>query len=252
MPADLTTEEKRRRLGDLLTQKFKFRNVPRQDIDTLVSCCSFASYAKGSHIIMQDEEVKYLYFILSGSVENYLMTTKANRKVLNTLYAGDDFSLPDLMLSIHVNPKSIAYSLCVEDCEIAQITRDDFMKKCYTIPSINFAFSEMMAMIIHELCSELMLSNAESKVASLLCYLLRRGTRGADGRIIIDRSFPMQKFADVLVLARENVHRILTDFEKRGIIEMNKLEIIVLDGEQLQDLSDSNSVLMGFYGMHEK
>jgi CRP/FNR family transcriptional regulator len=251
MSSGVSIEENRRILAGLLSKKFKFRNVPKEDIDSLVSCCSFASFSRGSHIIMQDEEVKYLHFILSGSVENYLMTTKANRKVLNTLYAGDDFSVPDLIMSVHMNPKSIAYSLCLEDSVIAMITRDVFLNRCYTIPSINFAFSEMMATIIHELCSELMLSNAESKVASLLLYLGRKGTRDAQGQIAIGRNFSMQKCADVLSLARENVHRIMTDLEKRGAITMTKQEIIILDEPQLNDLSGGINVLMGFYGMHE-
>lgn len=244
-------KEKRKQLADLVKEKFKFRNVPYSDIEKMVSYCRFSFFPKNSYLIMQDDEIEYFYFILSGSVENHLITTKNGKKILTTLHAGDDFSFPDIIISCNINPKSIAYSLCLENCEVGMISRQDFMEHCFTIPSVNFAFAEMMAMIIQEMCNEFMLTDAESKVASLLCFLAKNSQKTTDGKIFIERSFSMQKFADVLRLARECVHRVLTDIEDRGIISISKQQIIVFDEKKLLEMSDNMTSMMGFYGMLE-
>ena len=126
------------------------------------------------------DDVNFQYFILSGSVENYLMTERSSRKVLNTLHAGDDFSLPDLVISSFRNRKSECYSVCLEDTVVGLITKCDFMDHCITIPSINMAYIEMMSMIIHELCNELMLTDC--RIKSCVIPLLPHGSGEARGR----------------------------------------------------------------------
>ena len=60
----------------------------------------------------------------------------------------------------------------------------------------------------------------------------------------------MQKYADILLLSRENTHRILTGFEKKSILRMNKTEIIITDKQQLIELSKNVSAMMGFLRLH--
>lgn len=240
---------KKEKLVRLIRDKFKFRLVPQQDIEKMISFCRFVSYPKGAYIHMNEGRLEYLYFILSGSVEIYLLTNKMTKKIMSTLNPGDDFSVPDIIMACHLQPKNVGFYQCLEDCEVGQIPVTDFMEHCFTIRSINFAYAEMMAMIIQEMSNEILLSTAESKVASLLCYLSQPASSSGASVASIKRSFTMQKIADILNLARENTHRILADFEHRGIITMTKDNIVINDREKLGDLSDNMNTMMGFYGM---
>lgn len=239
---------KRAELLRLAKRQFKYRNVPDSDLEKMIGCCRFATYRKGSYIIRPDDEISFYYMLLSGSAECHILTGLGAKRILSTMHPGDDMSAPAMIRSAALGTGHIMSLVCLEDCEAGLIPKKDFFEKVLPIHSISYAFLEMMSMMIGEFCMEISSGGAETKLASYLCYLAQKAESPDGQPLRIPRTNSIQKVADILLLSREIVHRILCEFEKSGYIRVERKEYLILDLASLKAHAEGVRCMMGFYG----
>ena len=64
---------------------------------------------------------------------------------------------------------------------------------------------------------------------------MRREGQATERGILLDLQLTRQEMASMIGTSRETVARILSRFQKEGIILLNKQQIIVLDEEKLRE-----------------
>ena len=85
------------------------------------------------------------------------------------------------------------------------------------------------------LIRDLALHDAYSRLAGLILRLMRREGQATERGILLDLQLTRQEMASMIGTSRETVARILSRFQKEGIILLNKQQIIVLDEEKLRE-----------------
>ena len=113
-------------------------------------------YEKGEIIITEGTEGYYLYLVLCGTVDVVLYSPGGRRIILNTLKEGDFFGemsvLEGLPRSANVEART--------DCEILEISRENFFETVRTHPECALA-------ILTELCSRLRAANEKIRILSI-------------------------------------------------------------------------------------
>jgi len=81
----------------------------------------------------------------------------------------------------------------------------------------------------------LALHDVYGRMAGLLLRLLKREGKPHKKGIILDLQLTRQEMASMIGTSRETVARVLSRFQKDGILLLEKQKIIILDAEQLQE-----------------
>ena len=55
---------------------YPFNTLPDDDINIIISLANFRTFNKDEYLFYQEDEVKYLYFIIDGAVDTFSYTDK--------------------------------------------------------------------------------------------------------------------------------------------------------------------------------
>ncbi|MDW7652047.1 MAG: Crp/Fnr family transcriptional regulator, partial [Bacillota bacterium] len=85
------------------------------------------------------------------------------------------------------------------------------------------------------LIRDLALHDAYGRMAGLLLRFIRREGNRTDEGVILDLDLTRQDMASMIGTSRETVARILSRFQKDGILSLDKQRITILDEEKLRE-----------------
>lgn len=167
------------------------------------------TYARDEEIYAQDEEVEFLYRVVSGAVRTTRLTSDGRRQVGDFYYPGDLFGLetgPDHRFS--------AEALC--DC-VLLVVRRAAVRAFSGDAELDRAILDATRRELERAQEHVLLlgrKTAREKVAGFLMSLAQRGPRDA-----VDLPMGRQDMADYLGLTIETVSRMLTQLQDACVVE---------------------------------
>lgn len=193
----------------------------------------------GSYFFQQGEEALILYIITQGRVKLTKVTENGDQIIIN--YFG-----PGQGLGIIVALSEMAYPLsaeAIEPCEAVAWHRDTIKAMMYHNSRLAVNGLEMVAkrfMQLQEQFSDVATKQVEQRVARTLLRLARQfGKRNEQG-ILIDIPLSRQSLAEMTGTNLYNVSRILSRWEREGLvlcrresITLSKAHKLVIIGEGL-------------------
>ncbi|MGD2136214.1 MAG: Crp/Fnr family transcriptional regulator [Gemmatimonadales bacterium] len=189
------------------------------------------SYPKGSVILFEDDPGDALYVVLTGQVKVVLIGEDGREVILSMLKEGDFFGEMSL---IDDQPRS-AHVIAVDDSNLLVLRREDFRACLEESPRIALGLLQALSRRLRRADDKiggLVLLDVNGRVARLLIELADEH----DGRII-PRKVTHHTIAQMIGSSRETVSRTIRDFAERGLIEVSRKDITVLDRGRLEDLA---------------
>jgi CRP/FNR family transcriptional regulator len=192
-------------------------------------------YRRGDYIYRQGDACKYLFVIKAGSAKSQIISVKGTDQVI-----GFHFSTEVMGLDALDSNKHASSVVVLENSIVCAFPRQLIEKCCTTTPAFQV---DLIARFSREIVHEhqlLMLINkntAEQRVAIFLLDLfIRMGFRGK-AKIDINLCMSRADIANYLGLVPETVSRVLSKFERLGIIAVKKKKLKIIDIKNLSEYS---------------
>lgn len=188
-------------------------------------------YAKKDNLFYESDYPNNLYFVISGKIKTYKMNTDGKDFVTGLYSKGDFFGFEEMIKGINYTNSAAA----LEDCEVALIHREDFLKLLYTSREVSEKFTRMLVGSVTEKQQELLnlaYDSVRKRVADSLLKLSEKYNESdSDFSIAISRD----DLASIVGTATESVIRTLSEFKSDGYISIKGSAITILKPEKLKN-----------------
>ncbi|MDE3212189.1 MAG: response regulator [Bacteroidota bacterium] len=207
-------------------------DIKKNCISDLNDNYEIESYPKKHMLYSEGKRPRYLYYVINGKVKTY--TTDDNGKeYITDLYSTGDFIGYNALIR-EINYDDAATVL--EDAELLQIPREDFMKMIYCDMNIAAAFIRIMSKNLKE---------KEDRMLQLAYGSLRK--RVAKALVEIHDKFSQENKEESINISREDIAhyvgtttesliRTVSDFKSEKLIEIKDTNIIIRNLDKLKDL----------------
>ncbi|MFL5810904.1 MAG: response regulator [Flavisolibacter sp.] len=190
------------------------------------------SYDKKQMLYQEGKRPRFLFYLMKGKVKGS-KTHEDGKEYITNLYSNGDF-IGYTALIEDVNYDDSASIL--EDAEIMQIPKDDFLQMVYNDISIASKFIHIITQNVKEKEDRLLnlaYSSLRKRVAKALVDILEKfNLKEHTTPIEISR----EDIAHYVGTATESLIRTLSDFKAEKLIEIKSGKIIVSNGEKLKHL----------------
>jgi len=208
--------------------------MPDENLGRLATIRNARRVEAGETLVSEGEPALYFLNITEGSVKVYKLLPDGRRQITGFLFAGD-------LLGLAVNDTYTYSAEALTPVTVCRFPRrqlerllDEFPKmekRLLSIASNELAAAQEQMMLLGR-------KTAQERLASFLLTLARRDERlGRDGKSL-KLTMTRIDIADYLGLTNETTSRVFTSFRKRGWIELESGNRVVLtDRETLEELA---------------
>jgi CRP-like cAMP-binding protein len=213
----------------LLSRVSIFEGVPADELAVLAGSARALSCAAGSVIVSREEEGESLYVIASGRVKVVLYGETGREVILSILREGEFFGEMSLL---DQQPRS-ANVVALEDSQLLSLGRGAFQAHLAAYPSTALAVLAELSRRLRradEVIGDLALLDVYARVARAVRDLALRSGEPVDDGLLVRERPTQQELAGLIGTSRETVSRALSDFARRGLLEMNGKQLLVRPG----------------------
>ena len=189
-------------------------------------------YDKKQVLYSDGKRPRFLYYLIKGKIKCFKMHEDGKEYITNLCTEGDFIGYTALLEDSTYEDGAIV----LEDAEVMQIPKDDFLNMIYKDISIAAKFIQIITKNVKE---------KEERLLSLAYSSLRKRVAGALVDIVTrfklkEQSMPIEisreEIAQYVGTATESLIRTLSDFKAEKLIEINSGKILVKNIESLKNL----------------
>lgn len=210
-----------------------FSGLDDEDLKRIFELAIIRKYKKNMIIFMEGEPGEALYFIRQGKVKIYKNTADGREQILHILQVGDIFA-EVVLFDSGTYPASAEV---LEDAQIGLIRNSDVEELIKSCPELALKILRVMSKRLRTAqghIRDLALKDTIGRVASMLVKLSQEHGVEDERGLLINLGLSRQELANYVGTTRETVTRILSDFRKSKVIEMDKQNIIIINMQKLK------------------
>ncbi|NLM53267.1 MAG: Crp/Fnr family transcriptional regulator [Firmicutes bacterium] len=211
-----------------------FQGLSEKELEMVSAVMIERLYPKGEILFFEGDPGEALFVIKTGRVKISKMSEDGREQILHILKDGDIFAE---VILFDRGPYP-ATAEAVENTTCWLLSNAAMEKLLASQPLLAIKLLRIMSRRLRQaqiLIRDLALHDTYSRLASLILRLIRREGKVTEKGIVLDLQLTRQEMASMIGTSRETVARILSRFQKDGIILLNKQQIIVLDEEKLRE-----------------
>lgn len=223
------------RIKNVLSEFSLFHELNDHEIDKIVDISISREWNKGSHVFLQDESLKNVYFIYEGKVKIYKTDMNGKEQIVSILKKGD--MLPHV--GFFRKGGYPAFSEVLEDAILVVVPIPQFENVLIENPELCIKVFRVLGEKIVDLQERLesqILNNTYQKIIKLLIRLGKEhGQVLKNGRILLKGEFTNRDLANMIGTTRETVSRTLTKLKKEQRIEIDSDHDIIFYPDLLDE-----------------
>lgn len=211
---------------DLLKNVSLFRDVQDEELERLAALVTERQVPKDAHIVTQSEPGDAMFVIAKGRVKVVIYGDNGREVILTLLKSGEFFGEMALLDDL---PRS-ANVIASEDSTVLMLRREQFADFIAKNPP--FALNVMAELSrrlrrADEIIGNLATLDVYGRVAHIMIDLAKKDGVETEEGILIKERPTQQDIASMIGTSRETVSRVLSEFQKRGFVEMRGREILL-------------------------
>lgn len=191
-------------------------------------------YAKKQNLYGEGKRPRFLYYLVSGKVKAY-KTHEDGKEYITDLYSAGDF----VGYSALIEDKNYDdTAIVIEDAELMQIPREDFLSMIYSDVNIAAKFIRIITQNVKEKEERLLslaYSSLRKRVAKALVDINGK-FNAAGGATTNPIEISREEIAQYVGTATESLIRTLSDFKSEKLIDIRNGKIVVSDANKLKNL----------------
>ncbi len=213
-----------------------FQQATDDDLHFLLKNSITRSIEEGGYFFFQGDPADYLYVLTAGQVKLLQGNRAGQQTNLRTIYPWQMFGALGAVREAATYP---ATAQALEDSTALAITSDTLKAMMQTRPYLAAGLMQLMTTYIQEMQTryrELATERVEQRIARALLRLASQsGQKAADG---IELSFSRQDVAEITGTTLYTVSRILTEWERQGLIASGREQIRILQPHGLVRIAE--------------
>lgn len=217
-----------------LKQVEVFQRATDDDLQLILNNGVTRSMEEGGYFFLQGDEAAYLYILTGGQVKLMQSNPSGQQVNLRTIYPWQMFGALGA-----VRTDGAAYPASAQTLEdsTALALPNLFMRSMMeTRPYLSFDLMKLMTSYIQEMQAryrELATEKVEQRVANALIRLAGQSGTKPGKEAGVELSFSRQDLAEMTGTTLYTVSRLLSEWERRGILKTGREKIIVLKPHDL-------------------
>ena len=221
---------------DLLKRCPLFAGLTEEDLKKIRAIALLKHVSKRGLIFADGQEAKGFYVILSGKVKLYKVSSEGKEQILHVVSAPDAFAEAALFLEGNYPASAEAMT----DCQLFFFPKKGFVELIEKHPQLSINMIVSLSQFLRRFASlieELSLKEISSRLAKYLIDLSLKYEREGklDGLVELDLS--KTQLASKLGTISETLSRTLSKMKSKGIINVQKNRIHILDRRALEEVA---------------
>jgi len=201
-------------------------------INQLSQQYNIEKYFKKQTLYEEGKRPRFLYYLVKGKVKAFKAHEDGKDYITDIFSDGDFMGYPALIEDKNYDDTAVI----LEDAEIMQIPKDDFLQMIYGDMSVAAKFIHIITQNVKEKEDRLLslaYSSLRKRIAKALVELNRKYNEPGGNRPI---EISREDIAHYVGTATESLIRTLSDFKAEKLIEITEGKIRVTDTEKLANL----------------
>ena len=205
-----------------------FSQLSAVELQRVVDVARERAYPRNSVILFEDDPGDALFVVATGQVKVVLIGEDGREVILSVMGPGEFFGEMSLLDD---EPRS-AHVIAMEDSSLAVLRREDFESILTATPQIALALLRELSRRLRradEKVGSLVLLDVQGRVARLLLDMA-----GEEGGERITRRLTHHTIAQMIGSSRETVSRTMRDLTDKGLIAVQRRDIVIRDRAALE------------------
>ncbi|MEO5684850.1 MAG: response regulator [Chitinophagaceae bacterium] len=193
---------------------------------------SIEQIGKKLTVYLEGRRPKFLFYLLKGKVKGF-RTHEYGKEYITDIYTEGDFLGYSSLIE---NTNYLENTIVLEDAEILQIPREDFLQMIYGDISVAYRFIRIITQNVKEKEERLLnlaYSSLRKRVGKALIDIHQKFNTGLDNKPL---EISRDDIAHYIGTATESLIRTLSDFKAEKIVEIKDGKILITDTEKLKNL----------------
>ena len=190
------------------------------------------SFSKKQTLYQEGKRPRFLYFLVSGKVKSYKTHEDGKEYITDLFSAGDFIGYTALLEDKNYDDSATI----LEDAEIMQIPRDEFLQMVYSDINIAAKFIRIVTQNVKEKEERLLnlaYSSLRKRVAKALVDIHEKFNKQGNTTLI---EFSREDIAQYVGTATESLIRTLSDFKGEKLIDIKSGKISIINLDKLKNL----------------
>jgi CRP/FNR family transcriptional regulator len=213
-----------------------FAGLKEEDLKKVRAIASPKIIGKKGLLFAEGEEAKGFYVVLSGSVKLYKISPEGKEQILHIVSAPDAFAEAALFLE----GSYPAYAEALSECRLLFFPKRDFIGLIERNPQLSINMIVSLSHYLRRFASlieELSLKEVSSRIAKYLIDLSMRSAKGGSISKEVELDSSKTQLASKLGTISETLSRTLAKMKAKGIIEVKKNKVLLLNRKALEELA---------------
>lgn len=213
-------------VAESLVQTPLFEGFARSDMDALLDSAILLRIEAGSIAFHQGDEARSFQVLIAGRLKMTQVTADGNQVLLRYLSPGEMFGG---IAALNNNPYPATAEAVVSSVAL-HWDRDVFHEHMLNLPRLSFNVLKELSRRFGEVQSrfrELATERVERRVARTLLRLARQAGRRVEQGVLIDLPLSRQDLAEMTGTTQFTVSRVLSEWERRELIEAGRTRVIL-------------------------
>ncbi|RDU36390.1 Crp/Fnr family transcriptional regulator [Neobacillus piezotolerans] len=210
-----------------------FRELEGHELDKIAEISLSREFDKGTHVFMQGDPLKNVYFVSNGKIKIYKSDINGKEQIVSIQKKGDMFP----HVGFFRRGDYPAYSEVLEKSTLVIVPIAEFEKVLIDNPELCIKLFRVLGEKIVDLQNRLeeqILNNTNEQIIKLLVRIGKNhGTVQENGEIFLKAEFTNRDLANMIGTTRETVSRTLTKLKKDNLINVDRQGNMHFDPERL-------------------
>lgn len=207
--------------------------LSQEEKELLLTNSTMITYSKGDCLVKKGEFVTDAIYICSGYVKVHLDFERKN--LILSVYGNKKFVMLGSMIFEEIQPFNLTAIeetiVCLTDIKIMRgIIQKNPAFSSYILKNLN---STMLYYVNHNLVS-LTQNNIHGRLAHVILYLAEKVFRSNSFDILLSR----KELSELCNISRENVIKVLYEFDRDGIIQLHGKSILINSLDNLRRIAN--------------
>lgn len=203
------------------------QEVDRDDREHLAKISIHRSIEEGGFYFMQGDPADYVHILTSGLAKLCKITTDGQQANLRTIHPFQIFGAIGSVSTGSIYP---ACAQALENSSALAIQSKTFHSIIEKSPALSFAMMNLMTGYIREMqerFTDIATTKVEDRLGRIIIRLASQlGVRSEDG-LYLELPFSHQDLAEMIGTTQYSVSRILTSWEKNGLIKIQRKKLLL-------------------------
>src|SRR4030043_47210 len=221
---------------ELLKQCPLFAGLREEDLKRIRGIALLKQVGKKEILFSDGEEAKGFYVILSGKVKLYKISPEGKEQILHVVSTPDAFAEAALFLE----GSYPAFAEALSDSQLLFFPKRNFIELIEKNPQLSINMIVSLSSYLKRFASlieELSLREVSSRIAKYLIDLSLRSSKEGKNPKEVELDLSKTQLAAKLGTISETLSRTLAKMKAKGIIDVKKNKILILNREALEELS---------------